>query len=102
MRGQLRQQQIMFIGIDDNTHASVSDFGKYLQHPANRQKLTFDLHDDGYDVRDHQVGDKAPLRPDMENAGWQWRRIHGRAAKGQKAWQTIEGQATKASCPHRS
>src|SRR5690242_9874990 len=71
--GQLHSQQIMFIGIDELTYASVSDFSKYLQHPENRKQLSFDLKDGGYDVRDHQLGDKAPERVGMEQAGWQWR-----------------------------
>ena len=29
-------RQIDLIGIDEETQSSVSDFGKYLQHPANR------------------------------------------------------------------
>jgi lipoprotein-releasing system permease protein len=74
-------RQIMFIGIDEKTHASVSDFGKFLQHPENRKQMTFNLHDGGYDVRDHQLGDKAPLRPEMQKAGWQWRRDLARRQK---------------------
>ncbi len=66
--GQPHSQQIMFIGIDDATYASVSDFSKYLQHPDNRKQLSFELHDDGYDTRDHQLGDKAPLRVGMDQA----------------------------------
>jgi hypothetical protein len=34
----------------------VSDFGRYLQHPKNRERLTFDLYDGGYDTTDHQTG----------------------------------------------
>jgi lipoprotein-releasing system permease protein len=71
----------MCIGIDEKTHASVSDFGKYLQHPKNREQLSFTLHEGGYDVRDHQVGDKAPLRADMEKAGWEWRRMWAQRQK---------------------
>ena len=51
---------IMFIGIDERTHASVSEFGKYLQHPANRKHLSFELRPDGYDTYDHQMGPEAP------------------------------------------
>ncbi len=82
-------RQIMLIGVDAATHSSVSDFGKYLQHPANRQKLSFELRDGGYDLRDHQIGDQAPLRPGMENAGWTWRRY---MADQQKAWQKTRSQ----------
>lgn len=75
VRDQFTTRQIMLIGIDEATYASVSDFSMYLQHPENREQLTFDLHEEGYDVRDHQVGEQAPLRPAMEKAGWKWRRL---------------------------
>ncbi len=89
-------RQIMLIGIDEATHASVSDFGKYLQHPANRQTLSFNLRDGGYDVRDHQIGQQAPLRPGMENAGWTWRRY---MADQQKAWQKRQSQVADPNRP---
>jgi lipoprotein-releasing system permease protein len=73
--GQWSTRQIMFIGIDERTHSAVSDFGKYLQHPANREHLSFDLRPDGYDTSDHQMGPDAPPRPDMKPAGWQWRQF---------------------------
>ena len=73
--GQSHQHPIMFIGIDERTHASVSEFAKYLQHPANREHLSFDLRDGGYDERDHQVGAEAPPRPEMGPAGWPWRKF---------------------------
>ncbi|HZZ28128.1 MAG TPA: FtsX-like permease family protein [Pirellulales bacterium] len=82
--GQDHSQQIMFIGIDEATYASVSDFSKYLNHSDNREHLSFKLREDGYDVRDHQLQDKAPLRLGMEQAGWQRRRL---AAERQKAWE---------------
>src|SRR5580704_9022398 len=40
-RGQYTMRQVMLIGIDERTHNQVGDFGKYLQHPDNRQHLTF-------------------------------------------------------------
>src|SRR5215831_18731147 len=73
--GQTREQQIVFIGIDEKTHAGVSDFGKYLQHPENRKQLSFELREGGYDIRDHQTGDKAPIRYGMDKAGWAHRRF---------------------------
>ena len=47
VRGQWVTRQVMFIGIDPATHAQVSDFGQYLQHPANREQLSFDLREGG-------------------------------------------------------
>ena len=67
-------RQINLIGIEETTHAQVSDFGRYLQHPDNRKKLSFELYDGGYDVRDHQAGDNAKERLQMRGAGWQHRR----------------------------
>ena len=43
-------QPIRLIGIDPETQGAVSDFGKYLQHPANRENLSFDLRPQGYDT----------------------------------------------------
>jgi lipoprotein-releasing system permease protein len=83
VRGRSVTRQVMIIGIDENTHATVSDFSKYLQHPANRKRLSFDLREDNYDVRDHQL-ENAPLRSDMEKAGWPWRRL---MAEQQKRWE---------------
>ena len=34
------------IGVDEETHAQVSDFGRFLQHPANRKQLSFDLREE--------------------------------------------------------
>ena len=47
----------------------MSDFSKYLQHKENRKNMNFLLRDGGYDVRDHQVGQGAPERPQMAGAG---------------------------------
>lgn len=73
-RGEWITQQVQLIGVDEKTQASVSDFGKYLQHPANREQMTFQLHEGGYDVRDHQAGPESPLRRQMSEAGWAVRR----------------------------
>ena len=67
-------RQVNLIGVDEKTHNQVSDFGCYLQHPENRKKLSFMLHDGGYDTRDHQGGSDAADRPQMRAAGWQHRR----------------------------
>lgn len=67
-------RQINLIGIDETTHSQVSDFGRYLQHPDNREALSFNLHDGGYDVFDHQAGGSGKERGQMRTAGWQHRR----------------------------
>ncbi len=75
IRGQWITRQVMLIGIDEATHAGVSDFGRYLQHPSNREQLSFDLRDGGYDTTDSQAGVDDPTRPAMEAAGWSHRRM---------------------------
>ncbi len=75
INGQWSTRQILLIGIDEQTHGEVSDYKKYLQHPAHRERLTFDLMEDKYDTHDHQAGPESPERFDMQPAGWVWRRI---------------------------
>lgn len=75
VHGQSVPRQVSFIGIDEATHDQVSDFGRYLQHPRNREHLSFDLREDGYDTLDHQAGSDAIRRERMEYAGWTYRRI---------------------------
>jgi lipoprotein-releasing system permease protein len=53
-RGNWYTQQVQLIGIDEKTHSGVSDFGKYLQHPENREEMSWLLHDRGYDSIDHR------------------------------------------------
>jgi lipoprotein-releasing system permease protein len=83
-------KQITMIGVDQATYANVSDFGQFLQHPANRQHLDFELKESGYDTIDHQVGDpsKALPRLEMNHAGWEYRR---RKARFSRSIQVPEG-----------
>ena len=67
-------QPVQVIGIDERTQSQVSDFGKYLQHPDNRKRMSFEPRKDGYDLRDHQGGAAGRERPDMAEAGWKYRR----------------------------
>ncbi|MFM7107092.1 MAG: ABC transporter permease [Planctomycetaceae bacterium] len=85
VRGQWVTRQVMFIGIDEATHAGVSDFGRYLQHPENRRQLSFDLKDGGYDTIDSQSDAATPqvTRPALEGAGWQHRRMR---VERERAW----------------
>jgi len=62
VRGQWITQQVMLIGIDDASYATVSDFSKYLKHPSNRERLDFGLREDSYD---------APL----PESGWRHRKL---------------------------
>jgi lipoprotein-releasing system permease protein len=72
--GKYVTRPVTLIGIDAATQSEASDFGKYLQHPENRRRMSFDLRDGGYDTRDHQAGREAKERSVMELAGWEYRR----------------------------
>lgn len=68
-------RQVQLIGVDPDTHAQVSDFAKYLQHPLHRAgKIDFRLRDGGYDTYDHQSLHGGPDRQAMAIAGWEYRR----------------------------
>jgi lipoprotein-releasing system permease protein len=81
--GQYVTRQILMIGLDEATYASVSNFGDFLQHPENRERLDFHLKERGYDSYDHrQVGLKsAQLRVGMDQAGWVRRREMAKSAQ---------------------
>ena len=74
--GKLLTRQIMLLGIDERTFFQVSNSAKYLQHPKNREGLSFALRESGYDTFDHEQSDpgKAKRRYGMEDAGWKYRR----------------------------
>ncbi len=46
--GQMIRHQVNLTGLDPQTYDQVSDFGKYLLHPSNRQQVSFQLRDGGY------------------------------------------------------
>ena len=100
VRGQWVTRQVMLIGIDESTHAAVSDFSRYLQHPANRRQLSFELRDGGYDTVDSQ-GQGEATRPALEGAGWPHRRM--RVAR-ERAWRERQQAAgvTTAGGPVRT
>ncbi len=67
-------QQVQVIGIEEKSQCKVSDFAKYLQHPANRREMNFNLRENGYDTTDHQAEGPVPARTQMQDAGWVHRR----------------------------
>ncbi len=73
-RGTWVTNQVQVIGIDEKSQSRVSDFAKYLQHPANREEMSFNLRDDGYDTHDHLSDGPTREREDMGRAGWSNRR----------------------------
>lgn len=62
--GQLITRHVNFVGLDPETYDRVSHFGRYLLHPENRQRVRFDLREDGY----------APDRETFPPSGWNYRR----------------------------
>ena len=95
VRGQWITRQIMFIGIDETTHAQVSDFGRYLQHPGNRERLSFALREGGYDTVDSQSDGPGPTRPALEGAGWPHRRMR---VERERVWrEKLEADRAKAA-----
>ena len=96
VRGQYVTRQVMLIGIEETTHAQVSDFGRYLQHPANRQQLSFDLREGGYDTTDSQAEAGESSRPALVGAGWPHRRM--RVAR-ERAWRERQQETEQGALP---
>jgi lipoprotein-releasing system permease protein len=102
--GEVIPRQVTLVGIDEATYASVSQFGDYLQHPANREQLQFALRDGGYDVVDHQIEDPTEGKPRevMRQAGWPYRRYKAMIAKQlreQEAQLRPQGSEPPAAAP---
>lgn len=89
MGGESRTHQVTLVGIDEATYSSVSQFGDYLQHPANRKQLEFSLRENGYDAVDHSAEDPSLVKPreQMRYAGWRYRRYKAETDKRLKAAQ---------------
>jgi len=96
---------VRLIGIDPATQGRVSDFAKYLQHPANRRQPSFQLRQGGYDVRDHQAGLGAVERPQMAKAGWphrrEWARRWAQAEAARRVREQLERQRRPKPEDHR-
>lgn len=65
---------VQLIGIDAATAGDVADVTKYLQHPDNRQHLSWDLRDGGFDVLPREASAEMPPRSQLQDAGWPRRR----------------------------
>jgi lipoprotein-releasing system permease protein len=79
-KGQTITNPVQLVGIDEATYGQVCEFGNYLQHPENRNQLSFQLREDGYDTIDHQSDPDrpSPERTQMKPAGWGRRRTISR------------------------
>jgi lipoprotein-releasing system permease protein len=65
---------VTLIGIDEKTQGEASDFSKYLLHPANREQMSFELREGGFDTADRQDGAPADGRRALGDSGWPYRR----------------------------
>jgi len=76
-RGTTVTRPVQLIGIDEQAGGMASEFAQYLQHPKNRQQMTFALHEGGYHVKDPTGGEDGLIRPQLADAGWKHRRRWG-------------------------
>ena len=60
-RGRQWTQQIMLMGVDENTFGKVTDFNPYLLNSKKRDSINFQLEETGYDER-------------LGECGWEYRR----------------------------
>ncbi|MBQ9873826.1 MAG: FtsX-like permease family protein [Thermoguttaceae bacterium] len=88
--GEVITRQVQVVGIDAVTNEKVTAVAQYLQHPANRERLSFDLREDGYDVQNPVFGEDGTVRPRLEHAGWKKRRADAEYEKYR--WQEQERQ----------
>lgn len=79
--GEVVTRQVQLVGIDAATNEKVTAISRYLQHPANRAKLSFDLREDGYDTRNPLFGEDGTVRPRLAEAGWKKRRADAKYEK---------------------
>lgn len=93
-RGEWITRPVTLIGIDDEAPEQAAEFRQYLQHPKNRQRFSFKLREGGYDVYDHQAGERGTPRPEMRHAGWTHRR---RMAELRRAARQIERHGPEAA-----
>ncbi len=91
--GETITRQINLIGIDTDSYASVSDFSKYLLHPENKKKLSFELHESGY----------AAGREGFPESGWNHRRrlaeLQKQIDEGQKRNELLREQINQSRSP---
>ncbi|MBQ6829378.1 MAG: ABC transporter permease, partial [Thermoguttaceae bacterium] len=79
--GEVITRQVQIVGIDAATNERVTAIAQYLQHPENRKALSFDLREDGYDVRNPTFGPDGVVRRRLAEAGWKKRRSDAKYEK---------------------
>ncbi len=86
--GEVITRQVQIVGIDAVTNEKVTAVSQYLQHPENRKRLTFNLYEDGFDVKNPLFGEDATVRPRIAEGGWKKRRADAKYEKYR--WQEQE------------
>ena len=76
--GEVFTKPVEVIGIDMSTQEKVTAISQYLQHPLNREKLSFDLREVGYDSINPLAGANGIERPTLGTSGWEHRRSSAR------------------------
>lgn len=74
IEGEPVSRPVELIGIDCVTQSKVSEIVRYLQHPVNRRALSFQLHENGYDIQGEGKDGSGAYRYEMGYAGWDYRR----------------------------
>lgn len=100
--GGISTRPVTLVGIDEKTYASVSSVGKYLQHPANRKQLSFNLHERGYDAVDHLAADPKQAKPreELGFAGGEYRRaVASQKRMQEEIYQQMHPAAAAAGTP---
>lgn len=88
-KDELITRHVNLVGIDPETYDKVSQFGRYLLHPANQQAIDFALRDSGYDRAKHNFPD----------AGWLYRREQLAQQRARAAEQSLSPQAATNPAP---
>ncbi len=68
VHGRQMTQQVMLLGIDDESFGQVTDFHPYLQNENKKEQFTFNLEESGYPEY-------------VSNSGWEYRRAKARQQK---------------------
>lgn len=98
-RGESITRPVQLIGIDQHSQSLAGDFGKYLQHPANREEMSFDLRDGGYDLLDHQASGEAEPREQLKDVGWPLRRQRAEHEQAMREWEAETLETAAADAP---
>jgi lipoprotein-releasing system permease protein len=88
--------EVDIVGVDVLTQGKVSKIAEYLQHPANRANVSFDLRNGGYDV---QGSNEGPIRELMRYAGWERRRNLAAQIRWRKELEATKNAAQTDSAP---